>query len=89
MMKAMNKSTAAILRYQSELDQFWAQITELVEKDPHGTLIMVNALTKVADGSGLLVIPLNSPQMRQIAWFAVAAMTEGVYRVAQRQQEES
>ncbi len=78
-----------MVRYQAEMDQFWAQITAMVEKDPKGTVHMIDSLRQVAQGEALPRIEIDSPEMRQICWFAVAAMTEGVYRAELRRQEES
>lgn len=76
------------IRYQAEMDQYWAQITALIERDPKGTMKMIDALRKVAQGEAIPQLALDSPEMRQVAWFAVAALSEGVYRVEKRKQEE-
>lgn len=69
------------------MDQYWAQVIDLIERDPRGSMNMIDALRRVAQDDAILQIEIDSHAMRQICWFAVAAMTEGVYRAEVRKQE--
>lgn len=85
----MPDSDPAMICWQAQLDQLWAQITATVDQDPKGALKAINTLRKVAQGEAVLDMDLTGPQMKQICWFAMAAMTEGIYRVEKRKQEKA